>query len=158
MMAFAVESLGIHIFRAKIGESNGASLTLFRKLVSLSFSLWSMLLISYLHIHAMQAIRLNKISLILAYIWIVTHVLRVDIGLVLRAFFALNQCCWFCNIWEQHRTVRKDNWTGLTALQLVQYGFLVSSNFLINQMDQRNHSSFNPLNIETLDNYKLERK
>ncbi|KAK7850657.1 n-acetyltransferase 9-like protein [Quercus suber] len=32
MMAFAVESLGIHIFRAKIGESNGASLTLFRKL------------------------------------------------------------------------------------------------------------------------------
>ncbi|XP_030928188.1 N-acetyltransferase 9-like protein isoform X4 [Quercus lobata] len=28
----AVESLGIHIFRAKIGESNGASLTLFRKL------------------------------------------------------------------------------------------------------------------------------
>ncbi|KAF3976109.1 hypothetical protein ACB098_06G084300 [Castanea mollissima] len=32
MMNFAVESLGIHIFRAKIGESNGASLTLFRKL------------------------------------------------------------------------------------------------------------------------------
>ncbi|XP_050247842.1 uncharacterized protein LOC126695216 isoform X2 [Quercus robur] len=32
IMAFAVESLGIHIFRAKIGESNGASLTLFRKL------------------------------------------------------------------------------------------------------------------------------
>nr|XP_023929634.1 N-acetyltransferase 9-like protein [Quercus suber] len=32
MMAFAVESLGIHIFRAKIGESNGSSLTLFRKL------------------------------------------------------------------------------------------------------------------------------
>ncbi|KAK4577086.1 hypothetical protein RGQ29_027550 [Quercus rubra] len=32
MMAFAVASLGIHIFRAKIGESNGASLTLFRKL------------------------------------------------------------------------------------------------------------------------------
>ncbi|XP_030928190.1 N-acetyltransferase 9-like protein isoform X6 [Quercus lobata] len=28
----SVESLGIHIFRAKIGESNGASLTLFRKL------------------------------------------------------------------------------------------------------------------------------
>ncbi|XP_075670852.1 GCN5-related N-acetyltransferase 9 isoform X1 [Castanea sativa] len=32
MVNFAVESLGIHIFRAKIGESNGASLTLFRKL------------------------------------------------------------------------------------------------------------------------------
>ena len=121
MMAFAVVSLGIHIFRTKIGESNGASLTLFRKLVSLSLSLslWSMLLISYLNIHAMLAIRLNKISLVLAYIWIGTHVLRVDIGLVLRAFFALNQCCWFCNIWEQHWIVRKDNRTGLTVLQLV---------------------------------------
>ncbi|ONI18219.1 hypothetical protein PRUPE_3G202800 [Prunus persica] len=32
MMAFAVENLGIHIFRAKIGELNGASLNLFRKL------------------------------------------------------------------------------------------------------------------------------
>ncbi|BBG99917.1 Acyl-CoA N-acyltransferases superfamily protein [Prunus dulcis] len=32
MMAFAVENLGIHIFRAKIGELNGASLSLFRKL------------------------------------------------------------------------------------------------------------------------------
>lgn len=32
MMAFAVENLGIRIFRAKIGESNGSSLTLFRKL------------------------------------------------------------------------------------------------------------------------------
>ena len=117
MMAFAVESLGIHIFRAKIGESNGASLTLFRKLVSLSLSLWSMLLISYLHIHAMLAICLNKISLVLAYIWIGTHVLMVDISLVLRAFFALNQCCWFCNICEQHWTVRKDNQTGLTVHQ-----------------------------------------
>ncbi|XP_062150739.1 GCN5-related N-acetyltransferase 9 isoform X1 [Alnus glutinosa] len=32
MMAFAVENLGICIFRAKIGDSNGASLTLFQKL------------------------------------------------------------------------------------------------------------------------------
>ncbi|KAK9285975.1 hypothetical protein L1049_025177 [Liquidambar formosana] len=32
MMAFAIENLGIHIFRAKIGESNGASLNLFRKM------------------------------------------------------------------------------------------------------------------------------
>ncbi|XP_068335483.1 GCN5-related N-acetyltransferase 9 [Pyrus communis] len=32
MMAFAIENLAIHIFRAKIGEQNGASLSLFRKL------------------------------------------------------------------------------------------------------------------------------
>ncbi|CBI28405.3 hypothetical protein VitviT2T_018085 [Vitis vinifera] len=32
MMAFAIETLGIHVFRAKIGESNQASLNLFRKL------------------------------------------------------------------------------------------------------------------------------
>ncbi|GMH10997.1 hypothetical protein Nepgr_012838 [Nepenthes gracilis] len=32
MMAFAVENLGIHTFRAKIGESNGASLDMFHKL------------------------------------------------------------------------------------------------------------------------------
>ncbi|XP_060672580.1 GCN5-related N-acetyltransferase 9 isoform X2 [Ziziphus jujuba] len=32
MMAFAVKNLGIHIFRAKIGESNSASLNMFRKL------------------------------------------------------------------------------------------------------------------------------
>lgn len=32
MMAFAVENLGIHKFRAKIGESNEASLYLFKKL------------------------------------------------------------------------------------------------------------------------------
>ncbi|KAK7316527.1 hypothetical protein RJT34_00060 [Clitoria ternatea] len=32
MMAFAVENLGINIFRVKIGESNGASLDLFKKL------------------------------------------------------------------------------------------------------------------------------
>uniref|UniRef100_A0A803LRF1 N-acetyltransferase domain-containing protein n=1 Tax=Chenopodium quinoa TaxID=63459 RepID=A0A803LRF1_CHEQI len=32
MMAFAVENVGIHTFRAKIGESNQASLLLFRKL------------------------------------------------------------------------------------------------------------------------------
>ncbi|XP_057461370.1 GCN5-related N-acetyltransferase 9 isoform X2 [Actinidia eriantha] len=32
MMAFAVENFAIHNFRAKIGESNGASLNLFRKL------------------------------------------------------------------------------------------------------------------------------
>jgi len=34
MMAFAVEKYGIHTFRAKISESNMASLKLFRKLVS----------------------------------------------------------------------------------------------------------------------------
>ncbi|KAH7576648.1 hypothetical protein JRO89_XS01G0124100 [Xanthoceras sorbifolium] len=39
MMAYAVENFGIQVFRAKIGESNGASLSLFRKLVSLSLSL-----------------------------------------------------------------------------------------------------------------------
>ncbi|KAL2246172.1 UNVERIFIED_CONTAM: N-acetyltransferase 9-like protein [Sesamum indicum] len=33
MMAFAIESFGIHLFRAKIGESNEASLNLFQKLV-----------------------------------------------------------------------------------------------------------------------------
>ncbi|KAL0445404.1 UNVERIFIED_CONTAM: N-acetyltransferase 9-like protein [Sesamum latifolium] len=33
MMAFAVENFGIHLFRAKIGESNEASLNLFQKLV-----------------------------------------------------------------------------------------------------------------------------
>lgn len=32
MMAFAVENVGIHTFRAKIGESNQASLLLFHKL------------------------------------------------------------------------------------------------------------------------------
>ncbi|XP_059661182.1 GCN5-related N-acetyltransferase 9 isoform X2 [Cornus florida] len=32
MIAFAVEKLGIHIFRAKIGDSNEASLNMFRKL------------------------------------------------------------------------------------------------------------------------------
>ncbi|XP_020555098.1 N-acetyltransferase 9-like protein isoform X2 [Sesamum indicum] len=32
MMAFAIESFGIHLFRAKIGESNEASLNLFQKL------------------------------------------------------------------------------------------------------------------------------
>ncbi|KAJ4839262.1 hypothetical protein Tsubulata_045063 [Turnera subulata] len=32
MMAYAVQNLGIHVFRAKIGESNGASLNMFRKL------------------------------------------------------------------------------------------------------------------------------
>ncbi|XP_048434166.1 N-acetyltransferase 9-like protein isoform X2 [Pyrus x bretschneideri] len=32
MMAFAIENLAVHIFRAKIGEQNGASLSLFRKL------------------------------------------------------------------------------------------------------------------------------
>lgn len=33
MMTFAIEKLGINIFRVKIGESNGASLDLFQKLV-----------------------------------------------------------------------------------------------------------------------------
>jgi len=37
MMAFAVEKYGIHTFRAKISESNMASLNLFRKLVSTLF-------------------------------------------------------------------------------------------------------------------------
>ncbi|KAK2648518.1 hypothetical protein Ddye_016007 [Dipteronia dyeriana] len=32
MMAYAVENFGIQVFHAKIGESNGASLSLFRKL------------------------------------------------------------------------------------------------------------------------------
>ncbi|EEF30379.1 expressed protein, putative [Ricinus communis] len=32
MMAHAVQDLGIHLFRAKIGESNGASLNMFRNL------------------------------------------------------------------------------------------------------------------------------
>ncbi|XP_017974786.1 PREDICTED: N-acetyltransferase 9-like protein isoform X2 [Theobroma cacao] len=32
MMAYAVQNFGIHVFRAKIGESNGSSLSLFRKL------------------------------------------------------------------------------------------------------------------------------
>ncbi|KAH1099509.1 hypothetical protein AAZX31_13G012300 [Glycine max] len=32
MMTFAIEKLGINIFRVKIGESNGASLDLFQKL------------------------------------------------------------------------------------------------------------------------------
>ncbi|KAI8552139.1 hypothetical protein RHMOL_Rhmol06G0241700 [Rhododendron molle] len=32
MMAFAIENFSIHIFRAKIGESNEASLLMFRRL------------------------------------------------------------------------------------------------------------------------------
>lgn len=40
MMAYAVENFGIHVFRAKIGESNGASLRLFQKLVSLNLSIF----------------------------------------------------------------------------------------------------------------------
>lgn len=36
MMAFAVKNLGIQAFRAKIGESNKASIALFKKLVPLS--------------------------------------------------------------------------------------------------------------------------
>ncbi|CAI0383824.1 unnamed protein product [Linum tenue] len=32
MMAYAIESLGIHMFRVKIGEANGSSLHLFQKL------------------------------------------------------------------------------------------------------------------------------
>ncbi|XP_021630683.1 N-acetyltransferase 9-like protein [Manihot esculenta] len=32
MMAYAIQNLGIRVFRAKIGESNGASLNLFNKL------------------------------------------------------------------------------------------------------------------------------
>nr|ADK92874.1 RimL/acetyltransferase-domain protein [Hypericum perforatum] len=32
MMAYAVQNLGIHVFRSKIGETNGASLQLFHKL------------------------------------------------------------------------------------------------------------------------------
>jgi len=39
MMAYAVRDLGIHVFRAKIGESNGSSLNMFCNLVSLSLSL-----------------------------------------------------------------------------------------------------------------------
>lgn len=44
MMDFAVENYGIQTFRVKIGESNMASLRLFRKLVSL--------LITYTHTQA----------------------------------------------------------------------------------------------------------
>lgn len=36
MMTFAIQNLGISIFRAKIGESNKASISLFQKLVYLS--------------------------------------------------------------------------------------------------------------------------
>ncbi|XP_022758948.1 N-acetyltransferase 9-like protein [Durio zibethinus] len=32
MMAYAVQNFGIHVFRVKIGESNGSSLSLFQKL------------------------------------------------------------------------------------------------------------------------------
>ncbi|KAL0362020.1 UNVERIFIED_CONTAM: N-acetyltransferase 9-like protein [Sesamum calycinum] len=39
MMAFTVENFGIHLFRAKIGESNEASLNLFQKLVGPSLFL-----------------------------------------------------------------------------------------------------------------------
>lgn len=39
MMAFAVKNLEIKKFRAKIGDSNGASLNMFQKLVSLSLHL-----------------------------------------------------------------------------------------------------------------------
>ncbi|XVE72510.1 hypothetical protein DITRI_Ditri11bG0045100 [Diplodiscus trichospermus] len=35
MMAYAVQNFGIHVFRAKIGESNGPSRSLFQKLVTL---------------------------------------------------------------------------------------------------------------------------
>lgn len=35
MMAYAIEELGISVFRAKIGESNGTSLNMFQKLVCL---------------------------------------------------------------------------------------------------------------------------
>lgn len=40
MMAFVIETLGIHMFRAKIGESNQPSRSLFRKLVSFSLSIY----------------------------------------------------------------------------------------------------------------------
>jgi len=33
MMTFAIEKLGINTFRTKIGDSNGASLDMFKKLV-----------------------------------------------------------------------------------------------------------------------------
>lgn len=46
MMAYAVQNFRIHVFRAKIGASNGSSLSLFRKLVSV---LLSPLTHSYLH-------------------------------------------------------------------------------------------------------------
>ncbi|XP_073282418.1 GCN5-related N-acetyltransferase 9-like isoform X3 [Primulina huaijiensis] len=39
MMAFAVKNFGILIFRAKIGESNDASLNLFQKLVTLELQI-----------------------------------------------------------------------------------------------------------------------
>lgn len=46
MMAYAVQNFRIHVFRAKIGASNGSSLSLFRKLVSV---LLSSLTHTYLH-------------------------------------------------------------------------------------------------------------
>ena len=48
MMAFAVEKYGIATFRAKISESNMASLKLFRKLVSISLFSYSCLFSSLL--------------------------------------------------------------------------------------------------------------
>ncbi|RVW95176.1 N-acetyltransferase 9-like protein [Vitis vinifera] len=55
MMAFAIETLGIHMFRAKIGESNQASLNLFRKLVRRHIS-------AFMHpyLHQLLAIMLTK--------------------------------------------------------------------------------------------------
>jgi RimJ/RimL family protein N-acetyltransferase len=48
MMAFSVEKYGIHTFRAKISESNTASLKLFRKLVSIPLFSYSHLFTSLL--------------------------------------------------------------------------------------------------------------
>ena len=44
MITFAIEKLGINIFRTKIGDSNGASLDLFQKLVCSLLFLLSFLL------------------------------------------------------------------------------------------------------------------
>jgi hypothetical protein len=50
MMAYAVRDLGIHVFRAKIGESNGSSLNMFCNLVSLSLNM--LMKFCFLHVYS----------------------------------------------------------------------------------------------------------
>ena len=52
MMAYAVRDLGIHVFRAKIGESNGSSLNMFRNMVSLYLSLNMLMNFCFLHVYS----------------------------------------------------------------------------------------------------------
>lgn len=60
MMTFAVENCGIQTLRAKIAESNAASLKLFRKLVSLSPSLSCIYIFTHIY-----GTRTNRIPLFL---------------------------------------------------------------------------------------------